>query len=175
MFAGVAQLVEHLLAKEKVAGSNPVSRSTHPSVNDWWVFLLPKISACLHLRENLPRWRTGVILEFEGNRALVKADVQDKKVLISVAGSGDGRRRLLTLIRIEFDSIHRAIRNLQPQEMVPLPEHPDVVVPYRKLLVMEEKGVNRFTEVVGDDVIDLDVRELLNGVDLAEHVEGSER
>ncbi len=28
MFAGVAQLVEHLLAKEKVAGSNPVSRST---------------------------------------------------------------------------------------------------------------------------------------------------
>ena len=26
--AGVAQLVEHLLAKEKVAGSNPVSRST---------------------------------------------------------------------------------------------------------------------------------------------------
>jgi hypothetical protein len=33
MFAGVAQLVEHLLAKEKVAGSNPVSRSIHPSVN----------------------------------------------------------------------------------------------------------------------------------------------
>ena len=25
-FAGVAQLVEHLLAKQKVAGSNPVSR-----------------------------------------------------------------------------------------------------------------------------------------------------
>jgi hypothetical protein len=30
--AGVAQLVEHLLAKEKVAGSNPVSRSIDPSV-----------------------------------------------------------------------------------------------------------------------------------------------
>jgi hypothetical protein len=33
LFAGVAQLVEHLLAKEKVAGSNPVSRSNYPSVN----------------------------------------------------------------------------------------------------------------------------------------------
>ena len=27
LFAGIAQLVERLLAKEKVAGSNPVSRS----------------------------------------------------------------------------------------------------------------------------------------------------
>lgn len=41
-----------------------------------------------------------------------------------------------------------------------------MVVPYRKLLVMEEKGVKAFTEVVGNDVIDLDVQELLNGVDL---------
>ncbi|HEY0603880.1 MAG TPA: COR domain-containing protein, partial [Herpetosiphonaceae bacterium] len=130
--------------------------------------LLPRfIVRTHHLSEKLPRWRTGVILEFEGNRALVKADVQDKKVLISVSGTREGRRRLLTLIRIEFDSIHRSIRNLQPQEMVPLPEHPDVVVPYRKLLVMEEKGVKGFTEVVGDDVIELDVQELLNGVDLA--------
>jgi internalin A len=130
--------------------------------------LLPRfIVRTHHLSEKLPRWRTGVILEFEGNRALVKADVQDKKVLISVSGLGDGRRRLLTLIRIEFDSIHRAIRNLQPQEMVPLPDHPDVVVPYHNLQVMEQKGINAFPWVVGTDVINLDVQELLNGVDLA--------
>jgi hypothetical protein len=49
MFAGVAQLVEHLLAKEKVAGSNPVSRSIHPSVNDWWVFFCPKFSSCFRV------------------------------------------------------------------------------------------------------------------------------
>ncbi len=30
--AGVAQLVEHLLAKEKVAGPNPVSRSSDSPV-----------------------------------------------------------------------------------------------------------------------------------------------
>ncbi len=45
MLAGVAQLVEHLLAKEKVAGSNPVSRSIRPFVinNDYerTFFVLP--------------------------------------------------------------------------------------------------------------------------------------
>jgi internalin A len=129
--------------------------------------LLPRFIVRTHHRsEQLPRWRTGVILTFEGNKALVRADIQDRKVFISVSGSVAGRRRLLAVIRSEFEQIHRDIRHLQPQEMVPLPEHPDVVVAYRKLQVMEEKGVKEFTEVVGDDVIDLDVQDLLNGVDL---------
>jgi hypothetical protein len=33
-----------------------------------------------------------VILKFEGNHALVKADVQDKKVFINVSGHVAGRR-----------------------------------------------------------------------------------
>jgi hypothetical protein len=34
----------------------------------------------------LPRWRSGVILQFESCQALVKGDVQERKVWISVAG-----------------------------------------------------------------------------------------
>jgi len=44
--------------------------------------------------------------------------------------------------------------------------HLNVVVPYKKLQVMERRGVSKFSEVIGDDVAELDVEELLNGVDL---------
>ncbi|HEY0736128.1 MAG TPA: COR domain-containing protein [Herpetosiphonaceae bacterium] len=129
--------------------------------------LLPRfIVRTHHLSEKLSRWRTGIILEFDDNRALVKADMKDKKVLICVSGSREGRRRLLTLIRVEFDIIHRALQNLQPQEMVPLPKRLNIV-PYRKLLVMEKKGRKEFPWVFGDEVIDLDVANLLeHGVGL---------
>jgi internalin A len=128
--------------------------------------LLPRFIVRTHvLSEGLPRWRTGVVLEFEGNRALVKADVQDKRVFISVAGPAVGRRRLLAIVRSDFNRIHRDIRNLQPQEMVPLPEYPGVVVPYQELLVMEQNRVTQFPKAVGSQVINLDIAGLLDGVD----------
>ena len=58
------------------------------------------------------------------------------------------------------------LRNLQPQEMIPVAGFPNLIVPYKKLQVMEQQGVEKFTEVTGDDVVELDVQELLNGVDL---------
>ena len=91
--------------------------------------LLPRfIVRTNQMSEELPRWRTGVILEFEGNRALVRADVQDKKVFIEVAGPASSRRRLLAVIRSHFEQIHGDIRKLDPEAMVPAPEHPEVVV-----------------------------------------------
>jgi internalin A len=89
-----------------------------------------------------------------------------KKVFIHVSGTAAGRRRLLAIIRSEFERIHRDIRNLQPQEIVPMPEHPDSVVADRELVVREQQGELNFTKVVGDDVITLSVKELLDGVDL---------
>ena len=50
--------------------------------------------------------------------------------------------------------------------MVPVPGRPEVVIPYSKLKVLEQKGKVTFDEVIGDDVVELDVREMLNGVDL---------
>lgn len=107
-----------------------------------------------------------MILRFEDCRALVKGDLQDKKVFIHVKGPVESRRRLLAIIRQNFQDIHSGIRKLEPQEMVPLPESPYLVVPYKKLSVMEEHGVEKFIEVAGDEVIELYVQRLLNGVDL---------
>jgi internalin A len=129
--------------------------------------LLPRFIVRTHiLGDETSLWRTGVILEFEGSRALVKADVQDKKVFISVSGPAASRRRLLGLIRSDFEQIHGGIRNLNPLEIVPLPGQPDAFVPYEELAVMEKKGVASLTKVVGGEVLQLDVNTLLNGVDL---------
>jgi internalin A len=129
--------------------------------------LLPRFIVRTHsLSEGLARWRTGVILGFEGCRALVKADASDKKVLIQVSGPGEGRRRLLAVIRSDFERIHHDIRNLEPLEMVPLPEHPSVLLPYNDLQVREQNGIALVQIVVGKQIVEADVSELLNGVDL---------
>ena len=130
--------------------------------------LLPRFIVRTHaLSEGLPRWRTGVILKFGDCLALVKADVQDKRVFISVSGSPPSRRReLLAVIRFELDKIHHSIRSLNPQAMVPVPQYPKFVVPYDELLVMEQSRMKKFPKVVEGKVIELDVQELLNGVDL---------
>jgi internalin A len=129
--------------------------------------LLPRFIVRTHvLSEGRPRWRSGVILCFEGNCALVKADSAERKVYISVSGPKAGRRRLLAIIRSDFERIHRDIRNLQPQEMVPLPDHPDMIVTFQELLVMERNGMKQFPKVVGDEIIQLNTDELLNGLDL---------
>ena len=62
---------------------------------------------------------------------MVKADVQDKRILIHVSGpTAEDRRRLLAIIRSDFEHIHQSYK-FHPQEMIPLPENPDVFVPYR--------------------------------------------
>ena len=129
--------------------------------------LLPRFIVRTHvLSEGLPRWRTGVILKFGGCRALVKADVQDKKVFIRVSGPQSSRRQLLAVIRSDFERIHHDIRNLQPQEMVPVPGNPEVVVPYNDLLLWESETRPTYSVRASGKILDLNVREMLNGVDL---------
>jgi internalin A len=66
--------------------------------------LLPRFIVRTHgLIEDEYLWRTGVILRFEEARALVKADMADKKVFIRVTGRAEARRRLLAIIRSDFE------------------------------------------------------------------------
>ncbi len=111
------------------------------------------------------RWRTGVILAFEDNRALVKADRQDRCVTISVKGPIASRRRLLAIIRYDFERIHSSFK-FKPQEKVPVPKHPAVSVDYKKLLVREDHKQTTFDVFTGEGLLTLNVRDLLNGVDL---------
>jgi internalin A len=112
-----------------------------------------------------------VVLEFEGNRALVKADVHDRKTFISVTGPAAGRHRLLAVIRSDLEGIHADIKKLQVAEMVPVPGRPEARVPYATLRALEQNGIRKFIGVFGGDVVELDVQDLLNGVD----IEGSRR
>ena len=133
--------------------------------------LLPRFIVRTHvLSEHQLRWRTGVILHFEGNRALVKADRADKCVTISVDGPLNSRRRLLAIIRSDFERIHSSFK-FTPQELVPIPAHPDVMLPYPDLIVMEQSGLQEMPQVIDGKIVKLNVRDLLNGIDL----EGSRR
>jgi internalin A len=129
--------------------------------------LLPRFIVRTHILSpaNL-RWRTGVVLEFEGNRAVVKSDARDRKVTISVTGPPEGRRRLLAVIRSDFEAIHRDMKKLQVEEMVPVKGRPEAVVPYDDLKVLEKGGVATLHQVIRETVVELDVEQMLNGVDL---------
>ncbi|PSN10307.1 serine/threonine protein kinase [filamentous cyanobacterium CCT1] len=128
--------------------------------------LLPRFIVRTHvLSEHQLRWRTGVILHFEGNRALVKADPQDRCVSISVDGPGASRRRLLAVIRSDFERIHRSFK-FTPKELVPVPGHPGIALPYQDLMVIEESRLTEFPQVIDGQVVRLNIRDLLNGVDL---------
>jgi internalin A len=128
--------------------------------------LLPRFIVRTHvLSDETPRWRTGVILKLEENLAFVRADAQERRVLINIKGPVAGRRRLLSIIRANFDRIHGSIKNLKPVEIVPLPEYPDDNVPYVELLAWEEKGKKEFEKVVDGEIVTLNVERLLNGVE----------
>ncbi len=133
--------------------------------------LLPRFIVRTHiLSEHQLRWRTGVILHLEGNRALVKADRADRCVSISVDGPISSRRRLLAIIRYDCDRIHSSFK-FKPEELVPVPAHPDVMLPYQDLLVMEKDGLKELPQVMSGKVVKLNVQDLLNGVD----IEGSRK
>ncbi|MEM1292056.1 MAG: COR domain-containing protein [Cyanobacteria bacterium P01_H01_bin.162] len=133
--------------------------------------LLPRFIVRTHvLSEHQLRWRTGVILHFEGNRALVKGDRADRCVTISIDGPFASRRRLLAIIRYDFERIHSNFK-FEPQELVPVPAYPQVMLSYQDLLVMEESGLQEMPQVINGKVEKLNVRDLLNGVD----IEGSRK
>jgi internalin A len=114
---------------------------------------------------NQPRWRTGVILAFEGARALVKADIQAKRVYISITGSHTSQRSLLDTIRFHFDHIHNSF-SFQPEAMVPVPGYPDVLIAYEELRTLERDGVQEFSKSLDGKTQFLTVAKLLNNIEL---------
>jgi len=93
-------------------------------------------------------WRTGVLLECDGNEALVRAitpEGQPPRITVAVRGPVVGRRELLALIRDRLRAIHDSIADLRTEEKVPVPGHPNIPpVDYKWLRDMERKGVPEF-------------------------------
>ena len=97
-------------------------------------------------------WRAGVVIanaagkynDARHNKALVKADLEEKRIFVSVKGNRNTRREFLGIIRNEFRHIHGAIAQLDVQEKVPLPDNRAVTVSYDHLLTLENEGIDSF-------------------------------
>jgi len=109
-------------------------------------------------------WHTGVVLTQDNNQALVKADIEDKKIYIWVRGNANintkDKRSLLAVIRSKFDEIHKTIPRINPVEHVP---YKTVVISYRHLLDLEEIGEETFVPQGLKEKVS--VRRLLEGID----------
>jgi internalin A len=94
-----------------------------------------------YLQEGL-YWRYGVKLVSldKDNQALVWADLEQKKIYITVTGKEQGRRYLLQIIRAELQEINKSIPNLQITELIPLPEYGGKEVDYQWLVALQRKG-----------------------------------
>jgi internalin A len=132
--------------------------------------LMPSFIVRTHaLSEGQPRWRTGVVLRWEQSRALVKADAAEKKIVIRVTGlNADGRRKLLAVIRSDFERIHSEMPKLEVIAKVPLPGAPNVLRDYEELVVFEKDGTEEMPANVGGKTVKVKVRDVLKGVDLEE-------
>jgi internalin A len=115
--------------------------------------------------EGMPRWRTGVVLRFEGNTALVWADVTEGRVEVIVTGNAASRRRLLAVVRSQFDHIHGHLK-LRPREEVPVPSVPGLVLGYGDLLTYEREQELHPRIPFGGALHKIDVMQLLNGLDV---------
>ena len=59
------------------------------------------------------------------------------------------------MIRSDFDRIHASIRDLKPKEIVSVPGHPGLTVPYLDLVAWENAGERNFKEVHDGKVVHL--------------------
>jgi internalin A len=109
-------------------------------------------------------WRAGVVLQKDGNTALVKADTEERKIYIWVNGAEHTRRDFLSVIRAEFDAIHKSIIKIEAIQKVPHPDYPDLVLDYAELLQFERDNIAEFPRSVDGKTIIVNVRQLLSGV-----------
>ncbi|MBE2223445.1 MAG: leucine-rich repeat domain-containing protein [Anaerolineae bacterium] len=108
-------------------------------------------------------WRNGAVLKFDGNMALVRADLEARKLFITINGTEATRRGLLNSIRMQLHAIHNTFPNLPLTEHIPIPGQPDKTIAYHALCNLEAKGIDRYYDPVND--VELDVNALLAGIE----------
>ncbi|MCD4783374.1 MAG: toll/interleukin-1 receptor domain-containing protein [Candidatus Eremiobacteraeota bacterium] len=108
-------------------------------------------------------WRTGVVLKKDDNEALVRADIEDKKIFISIRGKDKTRCVFLEIIRSYLEGIHSTISGIEVKGKVPMPDNPDIVVDYEHLLLLEESGEK--TYIPEGAIKRYSIKELLDGIE----------
>lgn len=116
--------------------------------------------------ENHFVWRTGVVLKIGENTALVKADIEDRKITIAIEGVEHTRRDALSAIRYQLDEIHDSIKGLDAQKRVPIPNAPNAEsLEYETLLMLESEGQEEYLVRDGKRLVKVNVRQILSGIE----------
>ncbi len=116
-------------------------------------------------------WHTGVMLEYGKNKALIKADIEDKKMLIWVDGHEPTRRSFLSIIRHTFQLLHEHLPKINPKEKVP---YKSEILDYEDLIICEEIGEETF--LIPKLKERVNIKQLLDGIEeKREHREYHER
>ena len=103
--------------------------------------LVPRFITRTHtLSEGLPRWLNGTLLELGLARAVVRADVTDRRITATILGPEVDRQRLAGTIQTEMRSLNAEIRGLDPLEELQLQQAPEVWMPVTGLEKAEKKG-----------------------------------
>lgn len=114
---------------------------------------------------NNTQWLTGVLLHNgHKNKALIKADVSSKIVTILIDGNENTRREFLGVIREKFDDIHDDLKSNKPGEEVPHYDYPNYFISYEHLLQLEKAGIAESQVTIEGELVNYDVKRLLNGV-----------
>ncbi|MEM7066928.1 MAG: COR domain-containing protein, partial [Cyanobacteria bacterium P01_B01_bin.77] len=108
-------------------------------------------------------WRNGVVLRKGDNKALVKADREERIISIFVIGNPGTRRHLIESIRDQLDYIHDTIPSIQVNEQISLPEQPDIWIDYRHLLTLESMGEQEWIPTGYDQKVN--IKALLRGIE----------
>jgi len=132
--------------------------------------ILPRFVSKTHrLSERKERWRSGVVVAMDGAEALVRADYDTNVVDVWVSGNHpDARRALLTIIRGKFEEIHGRFKELNLEELVAVPTHPTVFVPYRDIILDERRGKTTVAVTIAGVRVDVEIDEITSGVESKE-------
>ncbi|MCI5131435.1 MAG: hypothetical protein D3904_07885 [Candidatus Electrothrix sp. EH2] len=119
------------------------------------------------------RWRTGVVLKNKefGAEALVKVDNETRQISILVNGSQ--RKDYFAVLLLFFREINKSFEQLNVNELVPMPDAPEITVRYSTLIKLSDKGINEHLPDDSDTVYN--VSKLLGLVQFNEEEKGQEK
>jgi hypothetical protein len=116
------------------------------------------------------RWRSGVVLQnpmLEAT-AVVKADVEARRIHIEVIGKE--RKVFLALIWLSLREINSGFAGLKVNELIPMPDDPNITEDYETLLNYAEQGLEKIIPKGTKKAYS--VKELLAGVHFDSQSEG---
>ncbi len=135
-------------------------RSHPPALDLRRIAVVPRFITRTHtLSEGQPRWLNGTLLELGQARAVVRADVTDRRITATIIGPEPDRQQLAGTIQTEMRSLNAEIRGLDPLEELQLQHAPEVWLPVTGLEKAEQKGHPEISMLTPQGAVDINATE----------------